>query len=219
MNGRNHHQCSRKFKWAGGKTILEAPARTGTAFGFEGNDEETASSFGRSSHADTDRKTIDLADQTIGPSCGRWRVPGERQSDASDGTIMIHRLHDERYQRWRNAPTSVGRKEPSSCPTKSGTRISDSSSMFWESRIRAFFASPFVSTGRTTTDSPKSSVTDGPWRTSAPYASSLSGAADNRWGGRDKRKDIHREKERSWERNQTHTHTIRTAWTSTTRPT
>lgn len=31
---------------------------------------------------------------------------------------------------------------------------------------------------------------DGPWRTSAPYASSLSGAADNRWGGRDKRKDI-----------------------------
>ena len=92
MNGRNHHQCSRKFKWAGGKTILEAPARTGTAFGFEGNDEETASSFGRSSHADTDRKTLDLADQTIGPSCGRWRVPGERQSDASDGTIMIHRL-------------------------------------------------------------------------------------------------------------------------------
>ena len=133
MNGRNHHQCSRKFKWAGGKTILEAPARTGTAFGFEGNDEETASSFGRSSHAGTDRKTLDLADQTIGPSCGRWRVPGERQSDASDGTIMIHRLHDERYQRWRNAPTSVGRKEPSSCPTKSGTRISDSSSMFWES--------------------------------------------------------------------------------------
>lgn len=102
MNGRNHHQCSRKFKWAGGKTILEAPARTGTAFGFEGNDEETASSFGRSSHADTDRKTLDLADQTIGPSCGRWRVPGERQSDASDGTIMIHRLHDERYQRWQN---------------------------------------------------------------------------------------------------------------------
>lgn len=164
-------------------------------------------------------KTLDLADQTIGPSCGRWRVPGERQSDASDETIMIHRLHDERYQRWRNAPTSVGRKEPSSCPTKSGTRISDSSSMFWESRIRAFFASPFVSTGRTTTDSPKSPVPDGPWRTSAPYASSLSGAADNRWGGRDKRKDIHRKKERSWERNQTHTHTVRTAWTSTTRPT
>lgn len=79
MNGRTHHQCSRKFKWAGGKTILEAPARTGTAFGFEGNDEETASSFGRSSHADTDRKTLDLAAQTIGPSCGRWRVPGERQ--------------------------------------------------------------------------------------------------------------------------------------------
>lgn len=176
MNGRNHHQCSRKFKWAGGKTILEAPARTGTAFGFEGNDEETASSFGRSSHADTDRKTLDLADQTIGPSCGRWRVPGERQSDASDG-------------------------------------------MFWESRIRAFFASPFVSTGRTTTDSPKSPVPDGPWRTSAPYASSLSGAADNRWGGRDKRKDIHRKKERSWERNQPHTHAVRTAWTSTTRPT
>lgn len=219
MNGRNHHQCSRKFKWADGKTILEAPARTGTAFGFEGNDEETASSFGRSSHADTDRKTLDLADQTIGPSCGRWRVPGERQSDACDGTIMIHRLHDERYQRWRNAPTSVGRKEPSSCPTKSGTRISDSSSMFWESRIRAFFASPFVSTGRTTTDSPKSPVPDGPWRTSAPYASSLSGAADNRWGGRDKRKDIHRKKERSWERNQPHTHAVRTAWTSTTRPT
>lgn len=45
MNGRNHHQCSRKFKWAGGKTILEAPARTGTTFGFEGNDEETASSL------------------------------------------------------------------------------------------------------------------------------------------------------------------------------
>lgn len=199
--------------------MLEAPARTGTAFGFEGNDEETASSFGRSSHADTDRKTLDLAYQTIGPSCGRWRVPGERQSDASDGTIMIHRLHDERYQRWRNAPTSVGRKESSSCPTKSGTRISDSSSMFWESRIRAFFASPFVSTGRTTTDSPKSPVPDGPWRTSAPYASSLSGAADNRWGGRDKRKDTHRKKERSWERNQTHTHAVRTAWTSTTRPT
>lgn len=111
MNGRNHHQCSRKFKWAGGKTILEAPARTGTAFGFEGNDEEAASSFGRSSHADTDRKTLDLADQTI------------------------------------------------------------------------------------------------------------SGAADNRRGGRDKRKDIHKKKEQSWERNQTHTHTIRTAWTSTTRPT
>jgi hypothetical protein len=62
-------------------------------------------------------------------------------------------------------------------------------------------------------------VPDAPWRTSAPYASSLSGAADNRWGGRDKRKDIHRKKERSWERNQTHTHAVRTAWTSTTRPT
>lgn len=120
---------------------------------------------------------------------------------------------------FENATISVDRKEPSSCPTKSGTRISDSSSMFWESRIRAFFASPFVSTGRTTTDSPKSPVPDGPWRTSAPHASSLSGAADNRWGGRDKRKDIHRKKERSWERNQPHTHAVRTAWTSTTRPT
>lgn len=77
----------------------------------------------------------------------------------------------------------------------------------------------FVSTGRTTTDSPKSPVPDGPWRTSAPHASSLSGMADNRWGGRDKRKDIHRKKGRSWERNQTHTHAVRTAWTSTTRPT
>lgn len=165
--------------------MLEAPARGGRISDLADGQgrilrlhDLTASSLGHTSHAN----------QTESPTRTGGRVTIERKPDEGDGPAVIHRLNDERDQRWQNLIV--------------GFLIHASRGIVRHDGQHEYTAVP-----------------DGPWRTSAPYASSLSGAADNRWGGRDKRKDIHRKKERSWERNQTHTHTIRTAWTSTTRPT
>lgn len=165
--------------------MLEAPARGGRISDLADGQgrilrlhDLTASSLGHTSHAN----------QTESPTRTGGRVTIERKPDEGDGPAVIHRLNDERDQRWQNLIA--------------GFLIHASSGIVRHDGQHEYTAVP-----------------DGPWRTSAPYASSLSGAADNRWGGRDKRKDIHRKKEQSWERNQTHTHTIRTAWTSTTRPT
>lgn len=165
--------------------MLEAPARGGRISDLADGQgrilrlhDLTASSLGHTSHAN----------QTESPTRTGGRVTIERKPDEGDGPAVIHRLNDERDQRWQNL-------------------------------IAGFLIHASRGIVRHDGQHEYTAVPDGPWRTSAPYASSLSGAADNRWGGRDKRKDIHREKEQSWERNQTHTHTIRTAWTSTTRPT
>ena len=165
--------------------MLEAPARGGRISDLADGQgrilrlhDIAASSLGHTSHAN----------QTESPTRTGGRVTIERKPDEGDGPAVIHRLNDERDQRWRNL-------------------------------IAGFLIHASRGIVRHDGQHEYTAVPDGPWRTSAPYASSLSGMADNRWGGRDKRKDIHRKKERSWERNQTHTHTIRTAWTSTTRPT
>lgn len=165
--------------------MLEAPARGGRISDLADGQgrilrlhDLTASSLGHTSHAN----------QTESPTRTGGRVTIERKPDEGDGPAVIHRLNDERDQRWQNLIA--------------GFLIHASRGIVHHDGQHEYTAVP-----------------DAPWRTSAPYASSLSGMADNRWGGRDKRKDIHRKKERSWERNQTHTHTIRTAWTSTTRPT
>lgn len=165
--------------------MLEAPARGGRISDLADGQgrilrlhDLTASSLGHTSHAN----------QTESPTRTGGRVTIERKPDEGDGPAVIHRLNDERDQRWQNL-------------------------------IAGFLIHASRGIVRHDGQHEYTAVPDGPWRTSAPYASSLSGAADNRRSGRDKRKDIHRKKERSWERNQTHTHTIRTAWTSTTRPT
>ena len=165
--------------------MLEAPARGGRISDLADGQgrilrlhDLTASSLGHTSHAN----------QTESPTRTGGRVTIERKPGEGDGPAVIHRLNDERDQRWQNL-------------------------------IAGFLIHASRGIVRHDGQHEYTAVPDGPWRTSAPYASSLSGAADNRWGGRDKRKDIHRKKEQSWERNQTHTHTIRTAWTSTTRPT
>lgn len=165
--------------------MLEAPARGGRISDLADGQgrilrlhDITASSLGHTSHAN----------QTESPTRTGGRVTIERKPDEGDGPAVIHRLNDERDQRWQNL-------------------------------IAGFLIHASRGIVRHDGQHEYTAVPDAPWRTSAPYASSLSGAADNRRGGRDKRKDIHRKKEQSWERNQTHTHTIRTAWTSTTRPT
>lgn len=165
--------------------MLEAPARGGRISDLADGQgrilrlhDLTASSLGHTSHAN----------QTESPTRTGGRVTIERKPDEGDGPAVIHRLNDERDQRWQNLIV--------------GFLIHASRGIVRHDGQHEYTAVP-----------------DGPWWTSAPYASSLSGAVDNRWGGRDKRKDIHRKKERSWERNQTHTHAVRTAWTSTTRPT
>lgn len=165
--------------------MLEAPARGGRISDLADGQgrilrlhDLTASSLGHTSHAN----------QTESPTRTGGRVTIERKPDEGDRPAVIHRLNDERDQRWQNL-------------------------------IAGFLIHASRGIVRHDGQHEYTAVPDGPWRTSAPYASSLSGAADNRRGGRDKRKDIHRKKERSWARNQTHTHTIRTAWTSTTRPT
>lgn len=165
--------------------MLEAPARGGRISDLADGQgrilrlhDLTASSLGHTSHAN----------QIESPTRTGGRVTIERKPDEGDGPAVIHRLNDERDQRWQNL-------------------------------IAGFLIHASRGIVRHDGQHEYTAVPDGPWRTSAPYASSLSGAADNRWGGRDKRKDIHRKKERSWERNQTHTHAVRTAWTSTTRPT
>lgn len=165
--------------------MLEAPARGGRISDLADGQgrilrlhDLTASSLGHTSHAN----------QTESPTRTGGRVTIERKPDEGDGPAVIHRLNDERDQRWQNL-------------------------------IAGFLIHASRGIIRHDGQHESTAVPDAPWRTSAPYASSLSGAADNRRGGRDKRKDIHRKKERSWERNQTHTHAVRTAWTSTTRPT
>lgn len=165
--------------------MLEAPARGGRISDLADGQgrilrlhDIAASSLGHTFHAN----------QTESPTRTGGRVTIERKPDEGDGPAVIHRLNDERDQRWQNLIA--------------GFLIHASRGIVHHDGQHEYTAVP-----------------DAPWRTSAPYASSLSGAADNGWGGRDKRKDIHRKKERSWERNQPHTHAVRTAWTSTTRPT
>ena len=149
----------------------------------------TASSLGHTSHANPDRKPINVANQTESPTRTGGRVTIERKPDEGDGPAVIHRLNDERDQRWQNLIV--------------GFLIHASRGIVRHDGQHEYTAVP-----------------DGPWRTSAPYPSSLSGAADNRWGGRDKRKRTSTGKGADHgKRNQTHTHAVRTAWTSTTRPT
>ena len=183
--------------------MLEAPARGGRISDLADGQgrilrlhDLTASSLGHTSHAN----------QTESPTRTGGRVTIERKPDEGDGPAVIHRLNDERDQRWQNLIVGF------LIHASRGIVHHDGQHEYTAVLCGPQAAMPF-DLGTDT------AVPDAPWRTSAPYASSLSGAADNRWGGRDKRKDIHRKKERSWERNQTHTHTIRTAWTSTTRPT
>lgn len=154
--------------------MLETPARGGRISDLADGQgrilrlhDLTASSLGHTSHAN----------QTESPTRTGGRVTIERKPDEGDGPAVIHRLNDERDQRWQNLIV--------------GFLIHASRGIVRHDGQHEYTAVP-----------------DGPWRTSAPYPSSLSGAADNRWGGRDKRKDIHRKKERSWERNQTHTHAV-----------
>ena len=63
------------------------------------------------SHADTDRKTLDLADQTIGPSCGRilsdevwnthirqfFNVLGKQDTGFLRLTLRQHRADNHRF--------------------------------------------------------------------------------------------------------------------------
>ncbi len=138
--------------------MLEAPARGGRISDLADGQgrilrlhDLTASSLGHTSHAN----------QTESPTRTGGRGAIERKPDEGDGPAVIHRLNDERDQRWQNL-------------------------------IAGFLIHASRGIVRHDGQHEYTAVPDGPWRTSAPYASSLSGAADNRWGGRDKRKDIHR---------------------------
>ncbi len=62
----------------------------------------TASSLGHTSHANPDRKPINVANQTESPTRTGGRVTIERKPDDGDGQAVIHRLNDERDQRWQN---------------------------------------------------------------------------------------------------------------------
>lgn len=62
----------------------------------------TASSLDHTSHANPDRKPINVANQTESPTCAGGRVMIERKPDESDSTAVVHRLNDERDQRWQN---------------------------------------------------------------------------------------------------------------------
>lgn len=62
----------------------------------------TASSLGHTSHANLDRKPINVANQTESPTRTGGRVTIERKPDEGDGPAVIHRLNDERDQRWQN---------------------------------------------------------------------------------------------------------------------
>lgn len=140
--------------------MLEAPARGGRISDLADGQgrilrlhDLTASSLGHTSHAN----------QTESPTRTGGRVTIERKPDEGDGPAVIHRLNDERDQRWQNL-------------------------------IAGFLIHASRGIVRHDGQHEYTAVPDGPWRTSAPYASSLSGPADNRWGGRDKRKDIHRKR-------------------------
>lgn len=62
----------------------------------------TASSLGHTSHANPDRKPINVANQTESPTRTGGGVTIERKPDDGDGQAVIHRLNDERDQRWQN---------------------------------------------------------------------------------------------------------------------
>ena len=122
--------------------MLEAPARGGRISDLADGQGRilrlhglTASSLGHTSHAN----------QTESPTRTGGRVTIERKPDEGDGPAVIHRLNDERDQRWQNL-------------------------------IAGFLI--HVSRGIVRHDGQHeyTAVPDGPWRTSAPYASSLSGA-------------------------------------------
>lgn len=79
--------------------MLEAPARGGRISDLADGQgrilrlhDLTASSLGHTSHAN----------QTESPTRTGGRVTIERKPDEGDGPAVIHRLNDERYQRWRN---------------------------------------------------------------------------------------------------------------------
>lgn len=79
--------------------MLEAPARGGRISDLADGQgrilrlhDLTASSLGHTSHAN----------QTESPTRTGGRVTIERKPDEGDGPAVIHRLNDERDQRWRN---------------------------------------------------------------------------------------------------------------------
>lgn len=89
--------------------MLEAPARGGRISDLADGQgrilrlhDLTASSLGHASHANPDRKPINVANQTESPTCTGGRVTIERKPDEGDGPAVIHRLNDERDQRWQN---------------------------------------------------------------------------------------------------------------------
>ena len=89
--------------------MLEVPARGGRISDLADGQgrilrlhDITASSLGHASHANPDRKPINVANQTESPTRTGGRVTIERKPDEGDGPAVIHRLNDERYQRWRN---------------------------------------------------------------------------------------------------------------------
>lgn len=122
--------------------MLEAPARGGRISDLADGQgrilrlhDLTASSLGHTSHAN----------QTESPTRTGGRVTIERKPDEGDGPAVIHRLNDEREQRWQNLIV--------------GFLIHVSRGIVRHDGQHEYTAVP-----------------DGPWRTSAPYASSLSGA-------------------------------------------
>lgn len=89
--------------------MLEAPARGGRISDLADGQgrilrlhDLTASSLGHTSHANPDRKPINVANQTESPTRTGGRVTIERKPDEGDGPAVIHRLNDERDQRWQN---------------------------------------------------------------------------------------------------------------------
>lgn len=122
--------------------MLEAPARGGRISDLADGQGRilrlhglTASSLGHTSHAN----------QTESPTRTGGRVTIERKPNEGDGPAVIHRLNDERDQRWQNLIV--------------GFLIHVSRGIVRHDGQHEYTAVP-----------------DGPWRTSAPYASSLSGA-------------------------------------------
>ena len=122
--------------------MLEAPARGGRISDLADGQGRilrlhglTASSLGHTSHAN----------QTESPTRTGGRVTIERKPDEGDGPAVIHRLNDERDQRWQNL-------------------------------IAGFLIHASRGIVRHDGQHEYTAVPDAPWRTSAPYASSLSGA-------------------------------------------
>ena len=81
--------------------MLEAPARGGRISDLADGQgrilrlhDITASSLGHTSHANPDRKPINVANQTESPTRTGGRVTIERKPDEGDGPAVIHRLND-----------------------------------------------------------------------------------------------------------------------------